>query len=82
MSTDTETHIHLIRNRANTLAALDAVGAINIGWDDEESCWKITIDSDDGHVILLAPSLEIDLELDLSGQHQQHVRLVDEGGRG
>ena len=77
-----KTHIHLERNRNNTLASLDGLGAINIGWDDEESCWRITIDSDDGHVILLAPSLEIDLELDLSGQQQQHVRLVDEEGRG
>ena len=77
-----KTHIFLVRNRNNTLAALDALGAIDIGWDDEESCWRITIDSDDGHVILLAPSLEIDLELDLSGQQQQHVRLVDEEGRG
>ena len=76
------THIFLVRNRNNTLAALDALGAIDIGWDDEESCWRITIDSDDDHVILLAPSLEIDMELDLSGQHQQHVRLVDEEGRG
>jgi hypothetical protein len=76
-----KTHIFLVRNRNNTLAALDALGAIDIGWDDEESCWRITIDSDDGHVILLAPSLEIDMELDLSGQ-QQHVRLVDEEGRG
>ena len=77
-----KTHIHLQRNSNNTLASLDAVGAINIGWDDEESCWKITIDSDDGHVVLLAPSLEIDMELDLSGQHHQHVRLVDGEGRG
>ena len=76
-----KTHIFLVRNRNNPLAALDALGAIDIGWDDEESCWRITIDSDDGHVILLAPSLEIDMELDLSGQ-QQHVRLVDEEGRG
>ena len=76
-----KTHIHLVGNRNNTLAALDAVGAINIGWDEEESCWRITIDSDDGSVVLLAPSLEIDMELDLSGQ-QQHVRLVDEEGRG
>ena len=77
-----KTHIHLVRNRNNTLASLDGLGAINIGWCAYEEAWKITIDSDDGHVILLAPSLEIDLELDLSGQHQQHVRLVDEGGRG
>ena len=76
-----KTHIHLVRNRNNTPLALDAVGAINIGWDEEESCWRITIDSDDGSVVLLAPSLEIDMELDLSGQ-QQHVRLVDEEGRG
>ena len=77
-----KTHIHLVRNRNNTLAALSALGAVDVGWDDEESCWRITIDSDDGHVILLAPSLEIDLELDLSGQQHQHVRLVDEEGRG
>ena len=77
-----KTHIHLVRNRANTLASLDGLGAINIGWCAHEEAWKITIDSDDGHVILLAPSLEIDMELDLSGQHHQHVRLVDGEGRG
>ena len=77
-----KTHIHLVRDRSNALAALDAVGAINIGWCFDVMAWKITIDSDDGCVVLLAPSLEIDLELDLSGQHQQHVRLVDEEGRG
>ena len=77
-----KTHIHLQRNRNNTLASLDGLGAINIGWCAYEEAWKITIDSDDGCVVLLAPSLEIDLELDLSGQHQQDVRLVDEEGRG
>ena len=76
-----KTHIFMQRNRNNTLAALSALGAVDVGWDDEESCWRITIDSDDGCVVLLAPSLEIDLELDLGQQHQ-HVRLVDGEGRG
>ena len=63
-----KTHIHLVRDRTNTPLALDAVGAINIGWCPYEKAWKITIDSDDGAVVLLAPSLEIDQVLDLSGQ--------------
>ena len=77
-----KTHIFLVRNRNNNLAALSAVASVEIGWDDVEGCWRIHLDSDDGAVVLLAPSLEIDMELDLSGQHQQHVRLVDEEGRG
>jgi len=70
------THIHLVRNRNNTLAALSAVASVEIGWDDVEGCWRIHLDSDDGAVVLLAPSLDIDLEM------QQPLRLIDGEGRG
>jgi len=72
----THTHIHLQRNRNNNLAALSAVASVEIGWDDVEGCWRILLDSDDGAVVLLAPSLDIDLEM-----QQPPLRLIDGEGR-
>ncbi len=71
----THTHIFMKRNRNNTLATLSAVASVEIGWDDVEGCWRIHLDSDDGAVVLLAPSLDIDLE-------RLPLRLIDGEGRG
>ena len=73
----THTHIFMKRNRNNTLATLSAVASVEIGWDDVEGCWRIHLDSDDGAVVLLAPSLDIDLEM-----QQPPLRLIDGKGRG
>ena len=77
MTTDTQTHIFMQRNRNNSLATLSAVASVEIGWDDVEGCWRIHLDSDDGAVVLLAPSLDIDLEM-----QQPPLRLIDGEGRG
>jgi len=77
MTTDTQTHIFMQRNRNNNLAALSALASVEIGWDDVEGCWRIHLDSDDGAVVLLAPSLDIDLEM-----QQPSLRLIDGEGRG
>ena len=72
--------MNLRRNRDLTLAGLTATGAIEIEWCACEEAWKITIETPCGCVVLLAPSLDIDLELDLRPQRTQAIRLVDGEG--